>query len=282
MCAVVLVSACGGDDDAGDGARSGEAASEAVTVLSAFYPIHEVVTRVGGDRVQAVNLTPAGTEPHDMELAPDDVEGVQNADAVFYLGQGFMPALDRALRRADGEAIDLLEGLPLHKSAHDHDHDHGHGDGESLDPHVWLDPTLMARMAIQVEETLSRLDPDGETEYAKRQAEYGDELEALDRDYEDTLVDCQRNVFLTSHEAFGYLARRYQLEEQAVSGLSPGTEPDPNRIAQLADVIADLRVPVVFAETLLPKDLAEALAREASVRVEVLNPIEGLTEDELD
>lgn len=284
--AAVLTSGCGGDDP---GDRAGDEVSpDAVTVVSAFYPLHELVSRVGGERVRAVNLTPAGVEPHDLELTSDDVEEVEDAAAVFYLGQGFMPALERALRRAGGEVVDLLEGLPTQEAAHGHDHGDeedepaGGDGGESPDPHVWLDPTLMGRMAVQVEEVLSAVDPDGEAGYAERRAAYQDDLEALDREYTETLVDCQRNVFVTSHEAFGYLARRYGLEEQAVSGLAPETEPDPNRIAELADVIADLRVPVVFAETLLPKKLAEALAREAKVRVDVLNPLEGLTAEEIE
>lgn len=291
LVAALLAGACGGgDDDSSDASAPGDGEA-ALTVLSAFYPIHELVTRIGGERVEAVNLTPADVEPHDLELTSDEIEDIEGAGAVFYLGQHFMPALDRALRRADGEHVDLLEGLPLVRSGDAHSHgDDGEetaagktddgGDG-ALDPHVWLDPSLMIRMATQVEKTLSTLDPEGEDDFARRRAEYQDELEAVDAEYAGTLVDCQRNVFVTSHEAFGYLARRYHLEEQAVSGLAPETEPDPERIAELADLIKELRVPMVFAETLLPKKLADAVAREADVEVGVLNPIEGLRDDEV-
>lgn len=263
----VLVAGCGG---AGDDDEEGSPAG--ITVLSAFYPLAELVEAIGGERVESVNLTPAGVEPHDLELTSDEIEDIEGADAVFYLGRGFMPALERALRRADGERVDLLEGLPLVRPA----------DGAGVpDPHVWLDPTLMARMATRVAETLSAVDPAGEDGYDERRAALVAELEALDAEYRDTLADCGRKVFVTSHEAFGYLARRYHLEEQAVSGLAPETEPDPQRIADLSDVIRRLGVPVVFAETLLPQKLAAALAREADVRVDVLNPIEGLTDEEL-
>src|SRR5687767_6794848 len=126
MLAGVLAAGCGGGgDDAGEGSRA------EVTVLSAFYPLAELVGAVGGDRVGSVNLTPAGVEPHDLELTSDEIEDIEGADAVFYLGGGFMPALERALRRADGERVDLLEGLPLVRSTGDG------GDGD-FDPHVWL------------------------------------------------------------------------------------------------------------------------------------------------
>jgi zinc transport system substrate-binding protein len=275
LTAVVLAGALAGGCAGGDDDVSADGGSAEVTVVSAFYPLAELAGTIGGERVESVNLTPAGVEPHDLELTSDEIEDIEGADAVFYLGRGFMPALERALRRAEGDRVDLLEGLPLVRSTRD-------GGAGVLDPHVWLDPTLMARMATQVAETLSRVDPAGEDGYAERRAALVSELEALDAEYRDTLVDCRRNVFVTSHEAFGYLAGRYRLEEQAVSGLAPETEPDPQRIAELSDVIRRLGVPVVFAETLLPKKLADALAREADVRVEVLNPIEGLTDKELE
>lgn len=295
---MLVAGACGGDDDDDAAAPGGEGATRtsraAVSVISSFYPIHEIVSRVGGDRVDASNLTPAGVEPHDLDLTSDDIEEINSADAVFYLGQGFMPALERALERAEGEPLDLLEGLPLVEGGGDDGGEAGAGEEEhadeegeehadeeaALDPHVWLDPKLMIRIARQVEETLSVLDPEGEEAFARNRADYQDDLEALDADFEATLLDCQRNVFVTSHSAFGYLARRYGLEEQGVSGLSPETEPDPNRIAELADLVERLGVPVVFAETLLPKKLADTLAREAGVKTDVLNPLEGLTEDE--
>ena len=304
-CALTALVGCGGGDDpagsSGDAADGATPASHvAPTVLSAFYPIHEIVVRVGGDDVDAVNLTPPGGEPHDIELTSDDIEQVEAADAIFYLGDGFMPGLERALRRARGEKVDLLEGLPLVKGGHDHGHGHGEEDEEAasegdahdgeeqehdgegeFDPHVWLDPHLMIRLTQQVEETLSTVNPDAEADYAERAEQYRAELRALHDEFATTLVDCQRNVFVTSHAAFGYLARRYQLQEEAVTGLTPETEPEPERIAELADLVDDLGVPVVFAETLLPTKLAETLAREADVTVGVLNPIEGLTDDEL-
>lgn len=294
-----LAGACGGgggDEDAGGKTAGGADQPEtALEVLSAFYPIHEAVSRIGGDRVEARNLTPAGVEPHDLELTSDEVENIEDADAVFYLGEGFMPALERALRRAGGRTLDLLDGLPLTRAEPAPTEEAGEeraGDaggastdevpGGDLDPHVWLDPQLMTRLALRIEKTLTSLDPDGREGYASRGAAYREELEELDEDFATTLNNCRLNVFVTSHAAFGYLARRYELVEQAISGVSPETEPDPDRLADLADLVEELDVSVVFAETLLPKKLADALAREAGVDTGVLNPIEGLTDEEVD
>ena len=102
----------------------------------------------------------------------------------------------------------------------------------------------------------------------------------LDGDLASGLAQCDRRVIVTAHAAFGYLALRYDLTQRAISGLSPESEPDPDRLAELADVVEADGITTIFYESLVPPDLAETLAREADVTTAVLNPIEGLTDDE--
>src|SRR4029077_9102627 len=102
----------------------------------------------------------------------------------------------------------------------------------------------------------------------------------LDLRYRHGLTDCDRRVFVTSHEAFGHLARRYGLRQEGVAGLSPDAEPDAKRLGQLADLVRRLGVPVVFTEELVSPRIADTLAREAGVKTETLNPLEGLTDTE--
>ena len=108
-----------------------------------------------------------------------------------------------------------------------------------------------------------------------------DELTTLDTRYRDALTHCQRTVIVTGHEAFGYLAKRYGLRQEGVAGLSPDAEPDAKRIAQLSDLVKRLGVTTVFTEDLVSPRIADTLAREAGVKTETLNPLEGLTDREL-
>jgi zinc transport system substrate-binding protein len=156
------------------------------------------------------------------------------------------------------------------------DHDDGHDEG--VDPHVWLDPTLMAAIVDEVTAALVALDPEGATGYEEAAAAYRGELAALDASYQEALDDCRSTTIVVAHEAFGWLASRYGLTQEGISGLAPGAEPSPTRLAELTDLVTELGVTTVFTETLVSPRTAEALAREAGVATAVLDPLEGLSD----
>jgi zinc transport system substrate-binding protein len=239
-----------------------------VRVVASFYPLYEMARRVGGDRAEVANLTAVGVEPHDLELSPAQVDRIQDADLVLYLGRGFQPALEKAVKRAKGKAVDLLASAPLFK------------EGNEPDPHVWLDPVLMARLVEEVEAAFAGVDDASRAAFAANGAAYRSELAALDSDFHAGLSGCARRVIVTSHEAFGYLARRYGLEQQAIAGVSPESEPAPQHLAELADLVRRSGTTTVFSEELVSPKVAETLAREAGVATAALNPVEGLSEDE--
>lgn len=276
---VALAAASCGTD--GEPAASGPS----VTVVASFYPLAEIASRVGGERSTVINLTPAGAEPHDLELSTTELDRILDSTVVFYLGGGFQPAIEEAVERRPGRSVDLLsEELGLLEGHDEHGHseqedDHDeHEDG--VDPHVWLDPGLMVAMVERVRDVLVELDPAGRQTYEANAASYSQELRAVHDDFLAGLANCERSTIVTSHDAFGYLARAYGLTQESISGLSPESEPDPRRLAELADEVEEEGITTVFYETLVSPRVAEALAREAGVDVAVLNPLEGLTADE--
>jgi zinc transport system substrate-binding protein len=269
IAAAALLAACA----AGDGGSDG---SGTVRVVAAFYPLAEAAERIGGDRVAVADLTPPGTEPHDIELTPGQVDELEAADVILYLGAGFQPAVEEVATRSDGAAIDFLEEKGLLASVAD-DEEQGGG----LDPHIWLDPSFMVQIVDETRDALIDIDPGGADVYRAGASSFLDELGTLDDDYREGLANCQRDTIVTTHAAFGYLARRYGLVQEPIVGLSPDAEPDPGRVAELADDVAARGITTIFYETLVPPDIAETLAREANVTTAVLNPIEGLSDDEL-
>jgi zinc transport system substrate-binding protein len=283
----LAAAACGGDDDDGQGASGGDR----LQVVASFYPVAEAASRVGGDRIEVTNLTPPGVEPHDFELAPDDVDRLEDADVVLYLGEDFQPAVAEIAERQDG-AVDLMTGIDLEAGASEaleaeegEEGEEGEGDGDEhgdVDPHFWLDPTLLSEAVGEIEAALAEAAPGDAGAFAADARAYEAELAGLDRDMEAGLADCERDQIVTSHAAFFYLARRYGLTQLPIAGLSPESEPDADRLAELADEIGAGGITTVFYETLVSPDVAETLAREADVETAVLNPIEGLTDDEVD
>lgn len=268
-----VVAACGGDD----GGRSGSDGAGAVTVVASFYPLAEAVRQVGGERVDVENLTAAGAEPHDLELSPGQVEDLEDADLVVVMGRDFQPAVEEVASRRDGPTVVVLDALAA-RGVEGLDE----GDAEE-DAHVWLDPTLVQEIVRTVADSLSELDPENATEYETAAQRYVRELALLDEELAAGLADCERREIVTAHDAFGWLARRYDLEQYAISGIEPDQEPSADRIAELADLARERGVTTVFTETLVSPDVAETLAREAGgLRTAVLNPIEGLTDEQVD
>lgn len=266
------LAACGADGSAGDGRP---------TVVAGFYPLAEAAGRAGGDAVEVVNLTPPGVEPHDLELTTRQVDRIEDAALVILLGGGFQPALEEAAERRSGPTLLVLDALELddHGDEEADDDGHGHGDG---DPHVWLDPSAMVEVAEVIAAALAEAVPDDEAAIRDRVAGYVEELRALDGRFEAGLAGCERDTFVTAHAAFGWLADRYDLSQESIAGLAPEQEPDPRRLAELADLVEREGITTVFTEELVSPRVARALAREAGVETDVLDPIEGIPEDRLD
>jgi zinc transport system substrate-binding protein len=241
-------SACGESDSA--------ASARATDVVAGLYPLAFAAEQVGGGDVAVRNLTAAGAEPHDLELTPRDVEAILGADLALYVGGGFQPAVEEAVASSDVPAVDVLEGLDLREG----------------DAHVWLDPLRFAQVVERIGTVLGE-------EVAAR--ELAARLRGLDEELSTGLADCRRRELVTTHDAFGYLAERYGLETIPITGNSPEAEPSPRDLEAVAGLVEERGVTTVFTETLVSPEIAETVAREAGAETADLNPLEGLTEDEV-
>jgi zinc transport system substrate-binding protein len=273
--ALLLLAGCGSDDGGGG-------AGDRLDVVAGFYPLEWAASRIGGDRIEVSSLTAPGAEPHDLELTPQDVAGVSDADLLVYLG-GFQSAVDEAAESQAGDrAWDAAEAADLSLTAEEHGHEEGeeehaeeeHGE-EAADPHFWLDPTRLADVGDALADRLAEVDPDGAETYEQNAAALREDLESLDAEMTDGLTGCGVDTLVTSHDAFGYLAARYGFEVVGVTGLSPSTEPSADQLAEIADLVTERGVTTVYTETLVDP----AVADEAGVRTAVLDPLEGLTDE---
>jgi zinc transport system substrate-binding protein len=221
--------------------------------VASFYPLAWATEEVAGASIDdVVNLTPPGAEPHDLELSPGDVETIRDAELVVYIGGGFQPALEDAIEGRDGRSLNLLR--------------------EGEDPHIWLDPIRFA----QAVERIARGVGGAGSAYDEIR-----ELKKLDAEYRRGLRDCDRRVLVTTHAAFGQLARRYGLTELSLAGRSPEVEPSPRELEELIGKVRESGATTVFAEPLVSDRVAETVAREAGATVATLDPVEGLSEERL-
>ncbi|SDU61066.1 metal ABC transporter substrate-binding protein [Jiangella alkaliphila] len=279
----LALTACGSDDDPVAGGGDGP------VVAASFYPLAFVTERVAGDYATVENLTQAGGEPHDLELTARQVGEIADADLVVYLA-GFQPSVDEAVEQnAEDRAVDVAGLVELldnpedeHEGESEEEHEgHDHGDLAG-DPHIWLDPTNLEPIADAVADRLAEADPDNADDYRDNAEALSADLETLDQEYEAGLAQCTQRVIVVAHEAFGYLAHRYDLEQVGISGIDPEAEPSPERLAEVHDVVQAEGVTTIFYERLVSPDVAETLASDLGIEAAVLDPIEGLTDDTAD
>ena len=231
-------------------------------VVTSFYPLDYVARRIAGPRAEVVDLTRPGQEPHDLELSVPQTAQLADADVALY-ERGFQSAVDQAVdENGPAHVVDASRAGRLR------------GD----DPHFWLDPTRLSLVAAAFEKQLAAVDPRRAASYRARLLRLQNDLDDLDGAYQRGLADCRRRTIVVSHDAFGYLGRRYDLDVEGINALSPDAEPSPAHVAALQDLIAAKGITTVFAERLGTPVLAESLARDLGIDVAVLDPIEGLSD----
>ncbi len=262
-------------------------------MVATIYPLAFVAEQVGGDFVSVVQITPGGVEPHDYEPSPQQLAQVHSADVFLMNGAGVDAWADKVrddvaqngvktLQMIDGIAV--LEGVDEHEGTDEHENlDHADDSLESevhLDPHVWLSPVNMKKEAERMRDLFLQIDPSHADAYVKNADVIIAKLTALDEKYRVGLAQCALRTAVVSHNAFRYMAERYNFTTLAIAGLSPDEEPSSKRIADLADFAKGENIQYIFFETLVSPKLAETLANEIGATPLVLNPIEGLTSDE--
>jgi zinc transport system substrate-binding protein len=269
------LSACSGASAAGN--------TDKFDVVASFYPMAYLAEQIGGDHVHVTSLTEPGQEPHDLEISAKQTAQLQESDAVLYL-KNLQPSVDDAVAQSevktkiDAASLTTLEkhGNEVGGHAAEHD-DHANEELAGLDPHIWLDPVRYAQVAEGVGKAFEKADPDHAADYRKNTAALVKKLDGLNTQFENGLKNTRTKVFITTHAAFGYLAERYGLTEEAINGLDPESEPSAARVKDLEKMAKADGVTTVFYETLVSDKTAKTIASDANLRTDVLDPIEGIT-----
>lgn len=293
LCATLALSACG-SGSVGGGSAVSPGASEPggsegrLQLVASFYPLEYLIERVAGEHAKVATLTAPGVDPHDLELTPRTVGSLGSADLVVYQA-GMQPAVDDAVaQQAQDHSFDVTAAadlLALEESEEEHagpqdsgDEAHDGHDHGSEDPHFWLDPARYGEVARAVADELGSLDPEHAEDYAAGAESLVADLQELDEEFRLGLATCESRDLVTTHEAFGYLAHRFDLHQTGITGLSPDSEPSPARLAEVTEQVRDLGVRAVYAEPIVTDAIARTVARETGAEVLVLDPVEGIAD----
>ncbi|MGW8959201.1 metal ABC transporter substrate-binding protein [Paenibacillus sp. NPDC055715] len=256
-----------------------------LNVVTTFYSMYEFTKQVAGDHADVTALIPAGAEPHDWEPSAKDMAQVKDADVFVYNGivEGWV---EQALSSASNDkrvvveaskGLNLMEGTAEEKEGEAHTEE---GHDHVLDPHVWLDPVLAQKEVESIKAGLISADSANKADYEKNADAYIAKLKELDTEFKTGLKDVKRKDFITQHTAFGYLAKQYGLTQMPIAGLSPEQEPTPDKLAGIIKFAKENNVKTIFFETLVDPKVAETVATEIGAKTDVLNPLEGLTDED--
>jgi zinc transport system substrate-binding protein len=255
-----------------------------IQILTTVFPLKEFASAVGGSAVEVSLLLPPGAEIHTWRPRPSDIVKLSQADVFIYIGPALEPwvtdLLD-SIHNPDLIIINASEELDPEDSQGGHEHE-GEQVHEGMDPHIWLDFAHDQRIVRRLAGSLSEIRPEEGENFRLNAENYSEKLKSLDRKYHESLSRCQKQIFvLGGHAAFGYLARRYHLEQVALYGLSPDAAPTPGQMIDVVKLARAKGIRVIYFEVNVSPRMAQVLAEEIGAETRVLNPGVSPSKEEL-
>jgi len=243
--------------------------SDKLTVYTSFYPIYDFAKRIGKDKCEVINITPVGSEPHDYSPTTREVIGMSESDLVLVNGLGLENWTESLPENVSSKVKTVTEGIEASKI-----------DG-IVDPHVWLNPLNAVREMNNIADLLISIDNVNADYYRNNLKNATYLFNSLDKTFLETANSFTNKRIVVSHAAFGYLCDRYGLEQIFVDGISPDDEPTAKALEEVIANVKTYGITTVFAEELVSTSIAEKIARETGCKMEFLNPLEGLSENDL-
>ncbi|NQP27641.1 zinc ABC transporter substrate-binding protein AdcA [Streptococcus suis] len=274
----LLLGACGNSTASEDGK---------LNIVTTFYPVYEFTKQVAGDEANVDLLVKAGTEVHGYEPSAKDIARIQEADAFVYENENmetWVHDVEKSLDTTKVNVISATEGMLLLPGGEEEHEGHDHseeGHSHAYDPHVWLSPERAITLVENIRDSLVAKYPEKKDAFETNAAAYIEKLDALDAKYSETLSAAKQKYFVTQHTAFAYLALDYGLKQVSITGVAADEDPTPSRLAELTEYINKYGIKYIYFEENASKSVAETLAKETGVQLDVLNPLESLTDEDM-
>lgn len=266
--------------------------TERINVVATILPTYLFTRAVAGDAANVSILVPPTTDVHDYQSRPDDVKAISTASVLVKNGLGLEGFLESTIQNAQNAnliKIDASEGIETvgeispvdtsvtphghsHSHGHSHAHSHAHGHGEG-NPHVWLDPVLAKQQVRNIRDGLIAVDPGNKAIYEANAAAYIEQLQSLHQEFETTLAQTPNCTFITFHDAFPYLAQRYNLTQVAVVQI-PEDQLSPADVQRAVKAVQKHDAQALFSEPGVDNRLLTSLAQDLNITVRKLNSLE--------
>ena len=250
-------------------------------VVTTFLPVYLLTKAVTGDVAEVDILVKPGTEVHEYQGTPANVKAIATANVVIKNGLGLEEFLSDTIKNAGNSQlveIDVSKGIepinkisPIDKTVggeDDHDHEHRFGN-----PHIWLDPVLAKQQIINIRDGLIMADPGNQANYQTNAATYIQKLDSLNNEFQQTLKKTPNCTFITFHDAFPYLAKRYNLKQVAVVEI-PEKQLSPTDVQKVVNTVKKYKTKALFSEPGLDNKLLTSISQDLQLTVRTLDSLE--------
>lgn len=278
-----------------------EKKDESKVIYASFYPIYNLTKQIAGDKFEVKSFNSLTTESHDFEPSAKEIAELSESQLIFMNGAGMEDWKDDVNETIDISMVDTSESLNLikadhdhedaedhdHEDAEDHDHDHDHEEGEhhhhgEFDPHTWLSPVNAKAQAKVIADKLSEIDPANKDYYQKNYEKIAKEFDEIINEYKDKFNQVTNNKFIVPHEAFGYVARDFGLEQIPLASLTSTADPDAKVMKEVTDLAKADKIRTVFYEKGGSDKAAKTIAGEIGADTAPLSTMEFASQDEID
>lgn len=266
-----------------------------IQIYTTVYPLQYFAERIGGDAVNVASIYPAGANEHTFEPTQKDMIALADADLFFYIGLGLEGFVENAKKTLAGENVKLVAAVDsvsddlLMTSDHD-DHEEvaleeagheGHDHGET-DPHVWISPKISQSLALSIKDSLVEAAPDQKELFEQNYDALVEELQLLDSDFDEMAHAATNKTFFVSHEAFGYIANTYGLEQIAIAGLNSQNEPSQKELTAIIKLAKEHEIEYILFEQNISSKLTEVIQQEVGAKSLVLHNLGVLSQEDID
>jgi len=258
--------------------------NQQITIGVTTFALYDIAKHIATKDVNIVNILPFGVDPHSFEPTPKLMASMEKSELIFYSGAGLEPWT--ANFNFKNRAVNIsefvhLEELEEDEDDHGHEHEeHHHSHDGGLDPHYWLDFDNMKKAVDVMTQELIKVVPQNRELYLSNQAQYLLMLENLDEMYKAKLLKCENDTVIVSHNALGYLAKRYNFKVESLTGLSPESEPSAKDVNRIFEHIKEDGVDTIFFENFVNDKLIKTIAKDANIKFELFEPLGTITADE--
>lgn len=261
--------------DGGEGTKNVQKSKPLIALST--YALYDAAKNIAGESVECFCILPYGVEVHDFEPTPKIMARLHDADLVVYSGAGLQPWTHTFEDEKNG--LDMSGYVKLLRASHDEE-ESGHHHESEFDPHYWLDTDNMITAVNVLKEKFIKLLPENRELYIANAEAYIAKLKEIDDLYRQKMQTCKIDTIVVDHNAFSYLASKYGFYVESISGLSPDAQPSAKVMGSIIDKVKDQNITTIFFESFASDKLISAIATDAKVKVDVLQPIANITKDE--